>query len=303
MNTDHEYELSVVVACPEPGSMLDRCIEALCRTCDGLSAEIIVVDSTSSAVSSRVVSPGHAVRVVRMAPGTLTPKLWSRGLASATGRVVAFTIAQCIVAPTWARALLHGSEEGHGGVAGALDIGSHARLADWAVFYLRYARYIAPPIGVPASIELPGDNAAYHRDDLVRHSAAFANGFWEVEFHRLLRAEGRSLAFVNGATATLEVSAGVRATISNRLTHGRHYGSWRVAAKALSPWRALFAAPLVPALLALRIARGVMPHRQHRARLLMSLPLLTLFAIAWALGEAVGAFSHTHSPQLTEVVA
>jgi hypothetical protein len=54
--------------------------------------------------------------------------------------------------------------------------------------------------------------------------------------------------------------------------------------------RVLAAAPLVPAVLVVRIARRVWPLRGYRGVFLRALPWLWLFAAAWALGEAAGAW-------------
>jgi hypothetical protein len=47
--------------------------------------------------------------------------------------------------------------------------------------------------------EIAGDNASYKRDAFLAYSTAWRDGFWEPEFHRLLRAEGKTLAFAPGS--------------------------------------------------------------------------------------------------------
>jgi hypothetical protein len=60
----------------------------------------------------------------------------------------------------------------------------------------------------------------------------------------------------------------------------------------------LAAAPLVPAVLALRVARRVLPLGGHRWRFVAGLPLFLVLATAWAAGEAVGAWHADVSPDV-----
>ena len=50
----------------------------------------------------------------------------------------------------------------------------------------------------------------------------------------------------------------------------------------------MLGAPLVPPLLTLRMMRQVFARGRHRTRAVLALPLIVLFNLAWALGEARG---------------
>jgi hypothetical protein len=69
--------------------------------------------------------------------------LWGAGLREARGRVVAFTIAQCVVEQGWARALLEGIDGGAAGVGGRLDVRGDASATARATFYLRYSAWLS----------------------------------------------------------------------------------------------------------------------------------------------------------------
>jgi hypothetical protein len=137
------------------------------------------------------------------------------------------------------------------------------------------------------------DNAAYRRDTLERHSASFADGFWEVDFHRRLRREngGTRLEFIPGADAQFGPSSSFAPLARQRFAHGRHWGAWRVEQGVRSAWQVVVAAPLVPLVLGARIARRVLRRPSHRVRFVLSLPVVLALAAAWAAGEAVGALS------------
>lgn len=282
--------LTVVVACIDARRTVAACLASIARACQGIDAEVIVVDASSDGTAEVVRAEAAHGRLLERPVGALTPSLWAAGLAQARGRAVTFTIGQCQVGPGWARALLGGLETGATGAGGAIELADDSTLVDWALFYLRYSAFLG--VGhrdVEPAIEIPGDNAAYRRDALQRHASSFADGFWEVDFHRRIRAEGAHLVFVPGAEARLGPSAPLLSLARQRFSHGRHSGSWRVATGVRAGWQVIAAAPLVPFLLALRIARRVLSRRADRMRFLASLPALMLLAGAWAAGEAWGA--------------
>ena len=288
-------EISIVVGSVNSARSIARTLSALGGACHGLNAEIVVVDASTDGTTARI-EAGLPVVVRSLEPGTLTPKLWSTGFALSRGRVVAFTTGHCLVGEGWARALLAAIEGGAAGAAGCIDLDPESDPVDWAVFYLRYSAFIgAGARDVETSPEIPGDNAAYAREALDRHASSFADGFWEVDFHRRLRAEDAAtrLVFVPGAQARFGPSDSFASLARQRFSHGRHSGAWRTTTGVRSAWQIVLAAPLVPALLTLRIARRVLPRAAHRMRFVRSLPAMLGLAAAWAAGEAWGALSHS----------
>jgi hypothetical protein len=216
------------------------------------------------------------------------PDLWAAGARAADADVVAFTIPECIVGPRWARALLDGIGSGATGAGGAFALADDADLVTRATYFLRYSAFLFPSAGGPRP-EIAGDNAAYDATALRRHQARLAQGFWEVEFHHLIRAEGGTLALVPEATATFRGPVRFGAMWGQRLEHGRHFGAWRVRELGASRWRIAAAAPVVPAVMAMRILRRLRGRRALLARAVPAIPVLLLLATAWACGEALGA--------------
>jgi len=289
---DHSPALSVVVGSVNARHSIAESLAALQRACDGLDAEVIVVDASNDGTFEAIGAAGSKVCLSRHEPGTLTPRLWSTGLALSSGRVVAFTTAHFLVERSWARALLSGIEAGATGASGFLALAKGTGPVDWAIFYLRYSAFLGRDgADIGAVDEIPGDNAAYRRDALDRHAASFSEGFWEVEFHRLIRPEGARLTFVRGAEAGFRPSASLISFARQRFGHGCHFGAWRVKMRIRRPWQIAAAAPLVPILLTARIARRVLGRRSERGRFLVALPALLVLAAAWAAGEALGALT------------
>jgi hypothetical protein len=275
--------LSVVLACRRTGPALCQAVEALRRACEGLPVEILICLPAG-------IPPDPGIRAatwVTGPPRALVPELWAGGLAAATGNVTAFTSAEFLVPPSWARALLSGLESGATGAGGAIALGERASMVDRAVYFLRYSAF-QPPVADGPAHEIAGDNAAYRTVALRRHAAHMANGFWEVDFHRRLRAEGGTLRFAADATVTFRSAGTLRERLRERFRHGRHSGAYRADTLGHGWRRAVLAAPLVPAVLALRVARRAARSGRLGAAL-AGFPALLPLAAAWAIGEAAGA--------------
>jgi hypothetical protein len=279
--------LTVVLATAD-GGRLDIALPALTAACAGLSARILVV--TTGDVAPVTASNGAAaatIEVIRAPAGSLVPDLWGAGLRAATGEAVAFTSTACAVAPDWARAFLDTLRSGADGVGGPFALGEGASAVDSAMFYLRYSRFLE---GTTPDLdhggEIAGDNAAYRLSALARHPAT--GGFWEVVFHRSLRADGGRLAWRPDAVARFSSHMTLGQALAQRFVHGRHSGAFRMAG-GRPRWKILLAAPLVPAVLARRAFGFAARSSSHRRRFLTVLPMFLLLASSWAAGEALGA--------------
>ena len=254
-----------------------------------MAAEVLVVDASrdgSADIAEEVLGPEG---VVRLPAGTLTPDLWAAGIQRSRGKIVALTTAHFEVQASWLDSLAKGLDEATLGASGRIDLASEAAVVDWAVFYLRYAEFLAEPETAAQRVHgIPADNAAYD-GDAARQFVARNGGFWEVEFHRELHAAGRSLALVRNATARYGRSFPFTTIAAHRFHHGRHAGAWRVATGQRSLGLLIAGAPAVPFALAARTWRRVRSIPEHRRRFVRALPVFLALATLWAAGEAVGA--------------
>ena len=290
MNLDSApRELSVIVGSQDAAGSMRECLSALRASCEGIDAEILVADASSDG-SARIASETlPSARLLSLPPGTLVPALWGAGLREARGRVVAFTIAQCIVEPTWARALLQGIRSGAAGVGGRFGIRRGTSATGRATFYLRYSAWLSVPGG--AAHEIAGDNAAYDHESLRSVRDAVAGSFWEVEANARLRAAGRTLVVDPDATAWFTDDTPLGTIAARRFEHGRHSGAFRVRSGIRTRWQMVFGAPLVPFVLFVRVARRVARAPGHMVGFVSSLGAFFVLATAWAAGEAIGGFT------------
>ena len=255
-----------------------------------MNAEVLVVDASSDDTRDKVAGKDLALQLIEMPAGTLTPRLWAEGYRHATGRIVAFTTGHCLVGPDWARSLVAAVDRGATGAGGAFVLAPHTTPLDWAVYYLRYSAFTPTRLGTGrVSGEIAGDNAAYDRRALDRHRDVLSDGFWEIDFHRLVRADGGWLEAVPAATLEFGRSFPLTTILSHRFAHGSHFGASRAHGGTRRRWQILAAAPLVPFVLAARAAGRVMGTRGNQWRFVAASPLFLLLAASRALGEAWGA--------------
>lgn len=286
-------DLSVVIATTDARRTIDSCLRRLAIACASLKAEFIVVDASTDGTADRVARVAEPpVTLLRLSAGTLTPQLWATGCRISTGRYVAFTTGHCLVASGWAEALTAALDQGAAGAGGPLVQAAGISALDRAVYYLRYSAFMPHTLGDGRIAgELAGDNAMYARHWLDRRADLLANGFWEVDFHRAVRAEKGWLAAAQTAQAEFGPAFPATTILRHRFAHGSHFGFGRVRSGSRRWWQVVVATPLVPLVLATRIARRVMPLAEERWGFCTALPWLLLLATAWAAGEAHGALA------------
>ena len=288
MGSDPAIRLSVVVACLDARGTIDRCLDSLRVASEGVRTEALIVHPDSRALAESVQRRHQWVRCVSARKVSLVPELWSTGFRVSRGAVVAFTTGHFVVPTTWVQTLLAAVEAGAVGAGGSVDLADGSSILDRAIYFLRYSSFMPPAPSGPVA-EIPGDNAAYARGALERHAGRFARGFWEVDVHRRVRAEGGRLEFAAGATATIGKSYSFRTIFWHRFLHGRHFGEHRVSVGGTPRWRGILAAPVVPLVLTLRILRRLSGRRRALFAAITSLPAMLPLAAAWAAGEACGA--------------
>lgn len=287
--TDSRFSVSVVVAVWPDDTGIAACLDALAKQRDE-HVQIIAVGM--SPPSPEIVRQFVTMQWLTAASGALIPHLWSCGMAIATGEAIAITTAHFLPAPDWiAQIRAAFGRLDADGIGGPIDPPRGKGAAAWATYFLRYSVQFKHQREEYVD-DVAGDNAAYRRAALARHANSMRDGFWEPEFHRRVIAGGGRLAFVPAMRLTLHSSFGVRRFCAQRFHHGQQFARDRVAGKsAVMRGARIVTAPLIPFVLLAKIV-GRLRHRPaYVPAFLGALPVLALFACAWALGETFGYMS------------
>lgn len=283
---DNRIALSVVIAVWPDSRGLSECLESLASGQDK-SIEVLVVARESPA--SEILERFPWIHWVGGSPEMLVPHLWSAGINQSRGQIVALSTSRFVPASDWLEKIYEAHRRlASVGIGGAIDPCPKGNMQSWAIYFLRYSAYLNYTREQIVD-DLAGENASYKRKSLSAHRASFANGFWEPEVHRLLRAEGDTLSFVPRIRVTEEVPLGVGCFCRQRFRHGRHFGRERVQkSSALVRFARILTSPLVPFVLLAKICGRVITSGRYFWQLVFCLPLLLVFTIAWAIGEFAG---------------
>lgn len=282
MTAGSEPTVTVVIGSNAPPERLAACLEALAPQRDGV--EVLVQEGQASPPALRERFPWAQFDT---APGRLVPEHWRDGIDRAAGEIVALTIASMVPAADWI-ATIRALHAQHDVVGGAIEPGEGLRLVDWGEYFCRYARDL-PPFEPSDDVELAGDNAAYKRSLLEGIAATYRDGFWEPVSHRRLAADGVRLWHDPSLLVRQGRSAGFTAFARQRLAHGRRYGHQRgVHFSGARNVAGVLGAPLVPALMTLRVLRQVFAKGRYRGRALLALPVVVAYNAVWAYAEALG---------------
>lgn len=282
MSTPVRPAITVIVGSNGPPAALVRCLAALDSQRE--QAQVVVVETERSSEALRARYPWAEFH---LRPGALVPELWRDGIGRARGPIVALTIAQMIPAPDWVGATIHAHQE-HDAVGGAIDPGPDLRRVDWAEYFCRYARDMAP-FSPNDHEDLAGDNASYKRDLLLQEWEHLRDGFWEPVIHPVLRRRGVGLWHTPVILVRQGRSSGFRAFARQRSEHGRLYAHQR--GPGFTPARhavGVLGSPLVPFLMTARVCGQVFRKRRFRRQAIVSLPLVFALNVVWAYAEARG---------------
>ena len=277
--------VSVILAAIDALATVHSSVARFREELDG-RGEIVLVDASRDGTAHEVARVFPDVRTLRRPPGLLAPELWAEGIRATDSTFVALSTAQMAPRPGWLSGLLGGIGD-HAAAGGPIAPGPGLSSTGRAMYLLRYANYL-PPLAPAGVIVPPGDNSLYRRDRL---RDGWDRGFWEVEVHRRLRERGERTTMVPGAIVEFLGGVSLPSGLSQRFAHAGHYGASRSRRVGI-PRRVArtAAAPLVPALLAARIARNLSRRGLPIAPWLAASPRLALLATAWSLGEQRGAW-------------
>ena len=277
-------DLSIVVASWSSDESLARCLASLAPQWDG--AEVIVATNRPGGQLERRCP--HA-RFLRGPDGANVFQLRTLGAAAARGRLVALLEDHAAAGPRWAAALRDAHRAGHGIIGGPVENGLRLRAVDWALYFVEYGYYMPPMPGGPAP-RLSGLNIAYDRELLRSCRDIWQESLQENEINDALRAKGGALHLAPDAVVESFLPMTLGFGMGHLRDGGRHFARYR-ASHCSDAKRLLWAlaSPLVPAVLFLRLARGIAWRRPGRLfELLRALPFLALVLGAWGWGEATG---------------
>lgn len=277
--------LSVVIASVNGMPYLGRCLDALAERAP--LVEVVVADWTDEATRAQVRERWPSVKLLSFDEPKTIPELRAAGVFAATAPVVALIEDHCLVAPGWANRLEAAQADGHQVAGGPIRNVVTTRIRDWAAFFCEYSAVMEPmPRGPVAG--LPGMNVSYGPEALAAIDDLLREGRWETWLHPRLQQRGFDLWCEPDAIVEHDKDFDLGEFLSQRYHYSRSYAGMRNP--DLGARRVLYAlgTPLLIPLLYVRMARNVFGRRRARRQFLLATPLVLLYTVVWAYGEAVG---------------
>lgn len=283
-------QLSVIVPSVNGWGDLEGALEALAANAADVHLEVLVPERCGDAVRARLTERFPDVRVLPVSITTTIPEMRALAFASASAPAVAVIEDHVLVPKGWARAMLDALADRPQVVGGGVSNVATDRIVDWAAFLCEYS-HLLPPLPSGDSTWLTGNNTIYPRDLVLRYGGEAA-GKWEGDLHDVLRRHGVTLSMRPEISVGHKKHYTIGEYVSQRYLYARAYAAVRFAQAGTAKRLAAGAAAVaLPPLLLYRILSRVLSKGQHRAELIMSLPLLGVFVCAWAAGEVVGAWA------------
>ena len=279
-------ELSIVIASVNGWEVLGPTLAAIDALPERDRIEVVVVETVGETTREQL----HAhTRPILMIPSDRLPipRLRYRGIAQASGRLIAVIEDHAAVDRDWAAALLNAHDGPWGAVAGAVENGVDG-FVNWAVFFCEYAPFMRP-VAEGEYADLPGNNIAYKRPDLLKHAQVLDEGKWESWINEKLRVDGVPIASTNAMVVRHIKRFGIAYFLAQRFHFARSYAGMRRCDQSW-PIRLVYAAGslALPALLTVRVTKTVLAKRRHLAKFAMVWPLVALFMTVGAVGEMLG---------------
>lgn len=281
--------LSAVVSLTNDASSPAPLIASLRATMAGAAVDLLVTSHTEPSLQH--IPDNWQYRWLRTDPAMLVPDRWGVGLRAATAPLVGFFTPDLLPTPGWWPTLKSLTDAaGVAGAGGGIALGART-VATAGVFLSRYSRFFPREQGHPEAVDhLPGEVSIYRREALLAYPDLIARGFWEVEYHERLVADGWKLLFSPEVLAKCHASPSTVAMMQQRKVHAQLYGAGLVRRHKHSRLQIALRAPIVPVLLTARSLRRAWGNPWGREAIALGLAPLLLYTIAWGYGEAIGAW-------------
>ena len=278
-------ELSVVVASVNGFPYIGRCLDALAAV--EPPAEVIVADATDDETRRRLREGWPSVRLLTFDGPRTIPELRAAGIFAARAPCVAVIEDHCNVTPDWMAAALTAHRMGREVVGGPVRNVATRRVRDWAAFFCEYSAFLEPLAEGPVR-DLTGMNVSYDRKAIAVVEDLLRKGRWETWLHARLRERGFALYCAPAMVIEHEQDYGISEFLAQRWHYSRAYAGMRNDELDAKRWLYALGAPFLPPVLYWRMARNVFGRHRLRREFLLATPLVLVYTVAWAMGEAVG---------------
>ena len=282
-------DVSVVIASVNGLPEIEECLCALEHQLGGIDYEIVVANRCHDGTAEFIRHRFPDVQLLDFQEQISIPRLRAIAMAHAKSDIIVVTEDHCIAPENWLAEIVKAHKLGYMVVGGAVENGKTDRIIDWSVFLCEYSSSMLP-IATGEVRSIPGNNAAYKKEALDLIDDDIKKNCWEFFLHEEMKKKGVKFFSDPSIVVKHKKEFGFFYFLSQRFHYSRSFAGMRgnlmpVASRLYY----LFASPLLPFLLGLRVARNVIVEKKRLYKeLFLSLPALSIFFISYAAGEFVG---------------
>lgn len=279
-----------MIGAHNPGSAITECLKALRDQTGAERIEIIVADSSSDGTPRRVQEFPN-VKLLHFDAPLGIPQLRGRGIAAATGPVIAILDPYAIVDSSWSRRLMEAHRQ-HGNlvIAGSVELHDERRASylAWVMYVNEYGMFMPPILRGNARV-VPGCNVSYKRQALFEDARPRFDVFWKTFVNEDIVLQGSPVWLEQGIGVRLLKPVPFLDFLITRFDHGRCYAGMRSAGRGW-PWRILraVASPILPIVFLWRGGRVYWIKRRYQWLLIATAPLHIVLLAVWTAGEIWG---------------
>lgn len=169
-------DVSVVIPSYNSKRTIKECLSSLCNQETRLKYEVIVVDSSNDGTQKLISS--FPVTLIHVRKRLFAGEARNRGIKRAKGRIIAFTDADCIIAPNWLDEVFAAHKK-YDAVGGRITNGNPRSLLGWSIFLPQFAEFSVPKQRKVKN--MPTCNVSYKKS-LFRRYGFFPDVFCNEEY-------------------------------------------------------------------------------------------------------------------------
>lgn len=285
-------KVSVIIASYNASLTIEQCLFSLEKQSHRQDFEVIVVDSSIDNTADIVSQKFPNVKLYKFTERKYPGDARNFGVSQSVGEILAFTDAECIVAPDWIEQLIAAHKSTPLPViGGAIANGNPHSYVGWGYYFCSLSQWM-PQDKVYQRTDIPTGCLSAKRWSFEQYGPFLEGSLCEdTLFNWKLVEAGYSSLFVPSIQVGHINIENLGVFLLRKVNHGRTFAQLRIQEKNFSTFKRVIyvlLSPLLPFLILYRRTQDVLKSRIYRQQFLLAFPLVFLGICFWSYGEFLG---------------